>query len=328
MPLSFIKDHRCGKWATLFLILCIGAIILAGLTRYDYQWTLYFSTHKLKYFAEFMNRSVFNGDPLPGAGDLIYPLLLITLLLYIPSWLWRHDRPLSERGLGSFFASCRPLCGFILFSAFSCSLLFTHTVKQIMGRARPDSVFSGKSPFSEWYHSGPLFFTHGSYTGSFPSGHTATAAITIIFAYVVLACLTEKKSRIGLTFFVFSILFTVLMGISRMMSASHWLTDVIFTLFSQWALIHIIFHFVLKIPERQAYFRQNRIPYPQKRFFELRLCLIMIPICVGIWAFFTGLRSYHFEGLSWLLALVPAGLVMTLIFLRRAWILVSGTPRP
>lgn len=325
MLLPIFKNFLFGRWGVLLLILCTGLIILAGITPYDYQWTHYFSTHKFTYFADVMNRSVFNGDRLPGAGDLIYPLLLIILLLYIPSWLWKYDRSLPVSGFGSFFASCRPLCGFILFSAFSCSLLFTHTVKQIMGRARPVSVFSGKEPFSEWYHTGPLFFTHGSYSGSFPSGHTATAAVFIIFAYAVLACIPEKRRWIGLVFLAFSIMFTVLMGISRMMSASHWLTDVVFTLFSQWALIHIIFHFVLKIPERQAYSRQNRHPYPQIRFFELRLCLIMIPIGVGIWAFFTGLRSYHIEGLSWPLTLIPVGLAMTLFFIRQAWVLLSGT---
>lgn len=308
----------------LFLILFFGAVSLIGITPYDYRWTLYFSTHKLQGFAEVMNRSIFNGDPRPGAGDLLYPLLFITLLLYFVSWQRKYDQPKDGSRFAAFITASRPLCGFILTSAFSCSLLFTHTVKQIVGRARPGAVFSGKAPFSVWYHTGPLFFTHGSYTGSFPSGHTATAAMSIIFAYAFMACLPKERRWMGGIFFVVSVGFTILMGISRMMSASHWLTDVVFTLFSQWALIHIIFYYFLDIPQKQEYIRRQGRPQPQPRFFELRICLILVPVCLGIWAFFTGLRSYHFAGFSWLLALTPVGLIWTLFFLRLGTILVSG----
>ncbi len=316
VPSSIKQPVR--NWGSLILILCFGAFILTGITPHDYQWTQYFSTHEITGFARFMNRSVFNGDSFPGAGDLVYPLLLLTLFLYIPSWLRNYDKKEPKPGIDTFLATYRPLFGFILLSAFACSLLFTHTVKQIIGRARPGDVFSGRVPFSEWYHTGPLFFTHGSYSGSFPSGHTATAAITIIFAYALLAYLPQGKHRFGMLFLAFSILFTALMGIARMMSASHWLTDVVFTLFSQWALIHIIFFMVLKIPQKLEYFRQQGKPQPQPRFLELRICLILIPLCIGIWAFFTGLRSYSVEGWSWVLALIPVGLVWTLFFLRLA----------
>jgi membrane-associated phospholipid phosphatase len=303
---------------SLFLILCAGVIFLIGVTPYDYRWTLYFSTHKLQGFAEFMNRSIFNGDPRPGAGDFLYPLLFIALLLYFVSWQRRYDQPKDRSSFALFMAAARPVCGFILTSAFCSSLLFTHTVKQIVGRARPGTVFSGKAPFSVWYHTGPLFFTHGSYTGSFPSGHTATAAMSIIFAYALIACLPKEKRWISGFFLVFSVGFTILMGISRMMSASHWLTDVVFTLFSQWAIIHIIFYYFLNIPQKQEYIRRRGRPQQQPRFLELRICLFLIPICLGIWAFFTGLRSYYFAGFSWLLALTPAGLIGTLFFLHLA----------
>ena len=317
MRSSLLKDHPLRNWLPLTVILCVGIVVLAGLTPYDYQWTIYFSTHKIDRFADFMNRSVFERAILPGAGDLVYPLLFITLLLYILSWLWKYDYRLPGTRFHTFLASFRPFFGFILMSAFSCALLFVHTTKQILGRARPNSVFEGKMPFSEWYQTGPHFFTHGSYSGSLPSGHTATASISIIFAYVLLASLESRKRWIGWVVLALSFLFIVVMGIARMMSASHWLTDTIFTLFSEWTLIHIMFFWVLRIPEQREYFRQHKRPQPHPPLFELRLCILLLLLCPGLWAFFTGLRSYRFEGWSWLLALTPVGLIWTLFFLRK-----------
>ena len=322
-----LKDHP--ERLSLLAILCAGIAVLVVLTPYDYHWTIYLSTHKIHGFAEFMNRSVFDRSRLPGAGDLVYPPLIVVLLLYIPSWLRKFNHLPPRPRFHTFLISFRPLLGFTLMSAFACALLFVHTTKQIMGRARPNEVFEGKMPFSQWYQSGPHFFTHGSFTGSFPSGHTATAAITIIYAYVLLASLAGRRRWIGRTGLALSVLFTITMGVARMMSASHWLTDVLFTLFSQWALIHIIFFWVLKIPEQREYFRQHGTPPDRPPFFELRLCLLLLLLCPGLWAFCTGLRSISFVGWSWLLALTPAGLVWTLFFLRRIQMALSfSTPYP
>ena len=320
-----LKDHP--ERQSLLAILCAGIAVLAVLTPYDYQWTHLLSTHTIHGFAEFMNRSVFDRSRLPGAGDLVYPPLIVAVLLYIPSWLWKFNHRLPGGGrFPIFLVSFRPLLGFTLMSALACALLFVHTTKQIMGRARPNEVFEGKMPFSEWYQSGPHFFTHGSFTGSFPSGHTATAAITIIFAYVLLASLADRRRWIGGIGLALSVLFTAAMGGARMMSASHWLTDVIFTLFAEWALIHIIFFHVLKVPEQRKYFRQHGRPQARPSFFELRVGLLLLLLCPGLWAFCTGFRSYRFEGWSWLLALTPAGLVWTLFFLRRIRMALSCSP--
>jgi membrane-associated phospholipid phosphatase len=310
------NDHPHRDLQYLLAILCTGIIALAVLTPHDYAWTLYLSNHQKDGFAGFMNRSLFNGAVLPGAGDLTYPFLCIALLLYIPAWLWKFNG--GGASLQTFLSAHRPLFGFILTSACTCSLLFTHTVKQIVGRARPDSVFRGDMAFSQWYESGSHFFTHGGYTGSLPSGHTATASITIIFAYALMAALGPGRrlwlGRLGL---LLAVCFTALMGVARMMSASHWLTDVVFTLFSQWALIHLVFFRLLRIPEQQAYFLQNGRPAERPLFFELRLCLLLLLLCPGLWAFFTGLRSLRFEGWSWLFALTPAGLAWSLFALHR-----------
>jgi membrane-associated phospholipid phosphatase len=311
------NDHPFGKRLSLAAICCTGIILLVCLTPYDYQWTLYFSSHKAERFADFMNRSIFEKAALPGAGDLVYPPLLLALIFYSLAWLRRYDRRLPKSRFFTFLAAFRPLSGFILMSAFSCALLFVHTTKQIVGRARPGSVFSGDMPFSDWYQTGPHFFTQGSFSGSFPSGHTATASIFIIFSYVLLATLQERKRWAGGIVLALSLLFTAAMGIARMMSASHWLTDTLFTLFSEWALIHSIYFWVLNIPRQQEFFRQHGIPQPHRMMFELQLCLFLLLISLGLWAFFTGLRSYRFEGFSWLLALIPAGLIWTLFFLFR-----------
>jgi len=310
------KDRPHRDILYLSAILCSGLIVLAVLTPHDYAWTFYLSTHQRDGFAGFMNRSIFNGAALPGAGDLVYPLLFLTFLFYIPSWLWKFNGTGTK--FRTFLAAYRPLFGFTLTSAFCCSLLFTHTVKQIVGRARPDSVFRKEMAFSQWYQSGSHFFTHGSFTGSFPSGHTATASITIIFAYFLMAAVESGKARwIGRVSLFLAVSLTVLMGIARMMSASHWLTDVVFTLFSQWALIHLVFFRLLNVPKQREYFQRNGIPKNRPLFFELRICLLLLLLCPGLWAFFTGLRSLQFEGWSWRIVLTPAGLGWSIYFLDR-----------
>jgi membrane-associated phospholipid phosphatase len=319
-----LKEHP--KRQSLLAIFCAGIAVLAVLTPYDYHWTLDLSTHKIQGFAEFMNRSVFDRSRLPGAGDFVYPPLIVALLLYIPSWIGKFNHHLTRTRFHTFLVSSRPLLGFTMMSAFSCALLFVHTTKQIMGRARPNVVFEGKTSFSQWYQSGPEFFSHGSFTGSFPSGHTATAAITIIFAYVLLAYLAGRRRWIGWIGLALSVLFTAAMGVARMMSASHWLTDVIFTLFSEWALIHIIFFLVLKIPEQREYFRQQGRSQASAPFFELRLCLLLLLLCPGVWAFCIGIRSISFVGWSWLLALIPVGLVWSVFFLHRIRLVLSFSP--
>ncbi len=93
---SPMKNHPLRKWLSLAVICSAGIALLVCLAPYDYQWTIYFSTHKAERFANFMNRSIFEGASLPGAGDFVYPLLLIALLLYIPSWLWKYNHRCSN----------------------------------------------------------------------------------------------------------------------------------------------------------------------------------------------------------------------------------------
>lgn len=317
-PKWLLLSWLAPEWVSLVVILAAGGLSLAVLTPFDYQLTLFLSTHDLEPFADFFNRSLFNGDSQPGAGDFLYPLLLVAVVLYLPSWLWKDAYVITRGRLQAALLFLRPLTGFVLTSAFCSALLFVHTVKQVVGRARPGDVFEGKMAFSAWHQNGSHFFVHGSYTGSLPSGHTATASISLIFVYVLLALLEKRYRRVGWSALVLAVLFTISMGISRMMSASHWLTDVALTLFAEWALIHIFFFWILKVPQQMDYLELHGRPQPRRTMFELRFCFHLLLACFGIWAFFTGLRSYGFEGWSWLLALGPAGLLLTVCFLRMA----------
>ena len=104
MHSSSLKDHPPNSRLALIVICCTGIALLICLTPYDYQWTIYFSTHKAERFADFMNRSVFDGAALPGAGDLVYPPLLITLIFYILSWSWKYESSIA--GLRISYLSC------------------------------------------------------------------------------------------------------------------------------------------------------------------------------------------------------------------------------
>lgn len=96
------------------------------------------------------------------------------------------------------------------------TLFFAFFFKGLWGRVRPRDVMAGKGLFS--YVAVPHFFSGNV---SFPSGHTANAAVFMAVSYFV----KNKNARVLLR--VALAVWLVLVGLSRVRCGAHYLSDVV-----------------------------------------------------------------------------------------------------
>ena len=275
----------------------------------DYDWTIYLHDHRIRALDRFMGRTIFEGESI-GGGDPVIFFMLFFVVAYYRSW---------KHGSASRFYAWRPHIGFILTSALICSVMMVHSLKWVMGRARPVLVVKDRFPFSDWFVFGPHFITEGTYRGSFPSGHTAQAFVIISLAYILAAAFSQSR-RIRWTGWVWggiALCYVVLMGISRCMTLSHWLSDVLGALGLSWILMHAIYFWMLKIPAQVDHYHiYGR--YPENPVvWELRLCLHLLGMVLGGMAGLLGVRAVML-GTPWAFyLLIPAGGVVFGFFYRR-----------
>ena len=155
------------------VLIFLGIILLIISGYYDKSLTLWMNKNLSQIFGELTRRTMFEGN-LPGLSDPFIIFLIISLFLYIKSWNYNNSK----------LCRWRPYLGFIVFSTFVGSLGMVHSLKWLIGRARPYEVWNQNWKYSEWYEFGPHFITEGIYKGSFPSGHTAVVISAITLSYV------------------------------------------------------------------------------------------------------------------------------------------------
>jgi membrane-associated phospholipid phosphatase len=144
-------------------------------------------------------------------GGPIGMTVIASLITVAMVWRWRSRTPL-----------------FLMLIATAGSLLMTNVGKVIVGRARP--------PLSEAV---PPY----EYAFSFPSGHTLNSTVIAgVVAYLLLRRLRTTWAR-ALTV-VLAVVWTVVMGLSRVFLGHHWLTDVVFAwlLGTAWLALIITAH--------------------------------------------------------------------------------------
>jgi len=283
-----------------YYLLMMSFTWLAGmlaLIPVDYAWTVWLRKHRVRWLDHWMDQTLFEGEGLGGSDPVILFLILMVLLYYI-AW---------KKGAATRLIAWRPHLGFIVFTAVTTSVMMVHSLKWVMGRARPSLVMKGVLPFSDWFQFGPHFITQGIYRGSLPSGHTAQVFILMALAYVLLLSAPKFKSQNLLGWFwgSLSLLYTLLMGLSRCMKLSHWVSDVFFSVGFSWILMHLIYYLLLRIPEQEEYYRTHgrfpRLP----AVWELRLCVLLLLSVLSAMALVLGIRSI-FWGAAWpLQALLP-----------------------
>jgi membrane-associated phospholipid phosphatase len=297
-----------------FILLCVTWLVLMVLVvPVDYDWTLILREHRIRALDQFMDHTIFEGEPVGGGDPVIFLILLAAGASYLA---WKF-------GSASRFYAWRPHLGFILTSALICSVMMVHSLKWVVGRARPSQVVKAYFPFSDWFVFGPHFITEGTYYGSFPSGHTAQAFVLISVAYALATAFHQTRTvrLIGWLWGAIAGCFVILMGISRCMALKHWLSDVLGAIGISWILMHAIYFWMLKIPEQVAYYeRHGRYP-DDPVVWELRLCVHIFGMVLGGMALLIGIRAVIL-GTHWaLFLLIPAGMLFLFFFQKRFTVL-------
>lgn len=112
-------------------------------------------------------------------------------------------------------------------------VFFIEGLKLVMHRPR-FRVVNEFIPFKNWWESQnnykdliTAFSLSKDEFKSFPSGHTGEAVMIIIVA-VFLPLANEKLKKYQILFFIISVIILIIMALSRIMAAAHYLTDVSF----------------------------------------------------------------------------------------------------
>jgi PAP2 superfamily protein len=267
-------------------LILLGSTWLLGmlcLIPVDHAWTIWIRRHRIRWLDGWMDQTLFEGEPL-GGGDPVVLFLILVVWIYYLTW---------KKGAATRLFAWRPHLGFILVTALTSSVMMVHSLKWVMGRARPSLVFKGLLPFTDWFEFGPHFITEGTYRGSLPSGHTAQVFTLMTVTYILLWATPRFRYQrlIGWVWGGVSLSYTLLMGLTRCMKLSHWVSDVVFALGLSWILMHLIYDRLLKVPDQEAYYRQFGHFPDLPVVWELRLCLLLFATVLGGMAFMLGIRS-------------------------------------
>jgi membrane-associated phospholipid phosphatase len=314
----------------LVFLLFAMIISMMVITPYDLQWVTYLSAHPNPWFINAMSDSIFELEQ-PGAGDIVVIFTVVCFLLYCASSfidvsvnptgvLYRMQTFLtkdSERA--NKLRSMRARLEFIVVSSFCCSTLMVKTIKWVMARPRPKKIFWGTRPFNEWYEVGPYFLDEGAYRASFPSGHTASAICLISLAYVLMYTGANNRVRMWGKILLFLVLgFAITMAVARVMTAAHWPTDVTFSIFGGWLLIHILFFYGFKFTDLKDGNLGQRIEYYQSPPFRgIRLCWYLSVFCLSLVGIILGVRHFYYDRWPWLILLSVASAVLLFYSMRK-----------
>jgi len=289
-------ENGCRGLAALVVFSLVAMALLA---RVDFEWTIWLSRNRVDCWGDFMRRTMFEGGVFGGSDPGI-------LLMVLPSIGYFLSRPQSRFRL---LWRWRPYLGFIFFTSLVTGLGLVHSLKWMVGRARPYLVIEKGLPFSHWFEFGPLHVSDGIFFGSLPSGHTATAIVMISFSYI-LAGNRSHSLRLKAAGWIWGLLvlvYALLMAIGRSMTLDHWLSDSVGIILLDWAAIHLIYFHVLKIPHQSSYTRiMGSRPLPA-RYWELQLIWRLLVITLAVMAAIIGFKALLFnEAPLLVLMLIPA----------------------
>jgi membrane-associated phospholipid phosphatase len=306
-------------WGLLALV-AGTALAMVAITPVDFAWTVYLTEHRWNPAVSILRRTLFEGEA-PGGSDVPIFAAFAVLYLYVRSSAPRARPELTR---------VRPWLGFVVVSVLAAGLGAVHTIKWVLGRARPYSVIAEEHlPFTPWYLPGPHFVTEGIYRGSFPSGHTAAAFLFIAVAYMLAGdpLLARRWRLTGWALGALTLLFTATMTVASAMARSHWLSDAIGVVGILWILVHCLYFWGLRVPEQRRYARAHGRPPPLPGRWELRLCLLGFPALLGLVGVGLGLRSLALQPKPYLAILAPAGIGLIALFAPRAWALLRRLHR-
>ena len=246
-----------------------------------------------------MRRTLFEGD-LPGFSDPSILFLLGSLLSYGFCASSRAPEPLKKY---------RPELGFIVLAALAGALGLVHSLKWVIGRARPYEVWSGEWLYTPWFSFGPHFVTEGVYHGSFPSGHTAAVLTLLMIPYLLWWSPKPGRGKQALALLLGLLVLGAAgaMGVGRSMTAHHWLTDSLGMILPTWAMLHWVHQHLLKTPQQRLYVALNGTYPSLPPYWELRFAGWGFLFVLGVMGILLGIRSITFQDPPLLLGLTPLG---------------------
>ena len=315
----------------LLAILLTGGVAMFFATLVDRPFSQWLREHSYPTLDEFMASSFFEGEMF-GAGDITVITMIFCLIIYFVASHFERKNTLESYSLSTKtipylpwwldtptkIASLRPVFGYLLVNGLCVAVLMVHPLKWIMARPRPLVVLNGTFPFNEWYEIGAHFIAEGAYRGGFPSGHTGSSAAMFGLAYcVVLGAKSEKGRVLGKYVLGFVFLLAVTMAFSRIMTAAHWVTDVVFSFFGGIAIAHTLYFWGLRIPEQMHNSLGQRVTQ-RSSYFELKICGLLFLATLGGIAICLGIRSLVILQLPWILLVILAGAVVSYFSMKLA----------
>lgn len=293
--------------ARLLMIFSAILISMGFLSVYDYELTVWIQSANVEEFSRFVDQSLFSDDPF-GASDIGVIYALLAVILYLV---------LNIRSISQNLLYLRPLTGFIAFASLFNGLILVHSFKIMMGRARPESVLDGETFYSGWYEFGPHLFSQGYFSGSFPSGHTATSILLITLSYILIGSSGESftKKILGYAWGVLALFLSVAIAVGRVMSGHHWITDCVGTMLIGWFLIHCFYYYILRVPEQVKAVTLNLNFY--QKFCEMKLLGLVCPIAISFVGFSIAIRTLAINFSLSYLALAGGSLLFSLICIRK-----------
>ena len=295
-----------GRYFLLLFIAVLLIVTMFGIVGVDYSWTVDLNANQAKALADFMSRTLFEGEGF-GGGDPAILFLIFVLFAYLSAW-----------GVLPFhrFNNWRPQLGFIIGSAPVVALFIIHSLKWVVGRARPREVIRQGMVYTDWHELGPHYITEGIYRGSFPSGHTASVLLLLSIAYILAADRYQSAATrlSGWIWGLVVLLYCLTMAVSRSMTFSHWIGDSLFTILAGWLTMHCMYYWVLQIPGQIAFFQKRGYHPELPKLWELRLVGYLFLVTLGMTAIGLGLRAFQEQPLPWLAGLIVPGLFLTAYF--------------
>lgn len=325
------QSENKKRLVQLLAILLTGGVAMFFATLVDQPVSQWFREHSYPKLNQFMADSLFEGE-IFGAGDITVFTMIFCLIAYLVASHFERKNRLDNYVLSTKtvpylpwwldtstkIASLRPFFGYLLVNGLCVAVLMVHPLKWIMARPRPRVVLNGTLPFNEWYEIGAHFIAEGSYRGSFPSGHTGNSAAMFGVAFCVVLGARSKKGRaLGKYVLGFVFLLAVTMVFSRMMTAAHWLTDVVFSFFGGIAIAHALYFWGLRVPEQMHSNLEKRV-IQRSSYFELKICGLLFLAAFGVIAVGLGLRSFVILQLPWILLVVLIGAVVSFFSVKLA----------
>lgn len=218
---------NAGRWRSA-VILAVGFLLTVITAQFEAPLVFDFYRNPLPEFRNFMANSYFEGRPF-GGSDIGVSIAILTFITWI--MIQKRKAPESQIYL--------PKLKFLWMSALLTALLAVHSLKWLISRARPKVILNdlGSDAITQmtWPGFMPWDGPRGIDWNSFPSGHTASCAIMIAYAYL----LWPKHRLVGVITFLGVALYSGLMGVARSMAGMHWLSDSVASFFLAWAIIDV-----------------------------------------------------------------------------------------